>query len=58
MFVTVVMGNDFPESVWEDSTKAEQYVLEKNAADKEEASNPRTRRRRIYWRTYRFEVRV
>lgn len=55
MKVFVVMGNDFPESVFETEAAAEKYVEQKKAADPEhrkQYGGPR-----IYWRTYEFEVR-
>ena len=48
--VYVVMGNDFPDSVWDDLAKAEAHCVEKR---KEGPFNPRGTPR-IYWRTYDF----
>lgn len=47
MEVYVVMGNDFPDSVFADKITAERYCEEKRI-DHEP---------RIYWRVYEFEVR-
>lgn len=49
--VFVVMSNDSPESVWSDEAKADAYVKAKNEADKAEFPH-----RRIFWRTYNFDL--
>lgn len=49
MKVFVVMGNDFPDCVFDDSDKADEYIKTKKDDDQKEF-------RRIYWRSYEFEV--
>lgn len=50
MNVYVVMGNDYPDSVFDSEQAAERYCEEKRRAHKR--GEPR-----IYWRTYEFKVR-
>ena len=56
MKVYVIMGNDFPESVFASEEVAERYVKAKMAdpANRHERSNTP----RIYWRSYEFELRT
>lgn len=49
MKVYVVMGNDFPDSVFKEEKDAETYCDEKRKANK-------PGQRVIYWRVYDFEV--
>lgn len=46
--VYVVMGNDFPECVYDDEKKAEKFI----AGEKKKDTS-----RRIHWRVYAFDVR-
>jgi len=54
MKVWVIMGNDYPDSVFASEAAAEKYVNERKAED-----NPTKDGlcRRIYWRAYEYEVR-
>ncbi len=49
MKVWVVMGNDFPDSVWSSEHAAESYCIEKKAERRDVGP-------RIHWRVYEFEV--
>lgn len=49
MKVFVVMGNDFPDSVWDTEEAAEKYC--------EAQRNDKNYSPRIYWRVYEFTVR-
>lgn len=51
--VFVVMGNDYPHSVWSDGPAAEAYCKGKMDAQK---CDPLYLSPRIYWRVYPFEV--
>lgn len=55
--VYVVMGNDFPEAVFDNEPAAEAYIALLKARDRvEQNSFGRNYMPRIYWRTYAFEV--
>lgn len=49
MKVWVIMGNDYPDAVFDSKTEAEAYCTRKTV------SAPQTRRK-IYWRAYEFTV--
>lgn len=51
--VYIVMGNDFPDAVFSNKTKAEEYVEKKKT---ETPKFPLTGTARIYWRCYEFEL--
>jgi hypothetical protein len=53
MAVWVVMGNDFPDSVFSNSADAASYVARMYALEKKKQKGFGPR---IYWRSYRFEV--
>lgn len=54
MKVWVVMGNDYPDSVFATEAAAETYVAEK----KKEKTEQLFGHARIHWRAYEFEVRL
>lgn len=54
MKVWVVMGNDFPETVFDTEKSADDFVAEKKA---DPANTNQFGGRRIYWRSYEFELR-
>lgn len=54
MKVYVVMGNDYPDSVFLSEEVAQSYCDEKNAESKREAGP--LGGRRVYWRHYEFEL--
>lgn len=56
MKVWVVMSNDFPDCVFDNEHAATIYVSGANWRDKQEAELPYNQRRRIYYRTYEFDV--
>jgi hypothetical protein len=51
MIVYVIMGNDYPDSVFTSENKAKVYVKRKNAKDKKEFPHCR-----IFWRLYPFDL--
>lgn len=51
--VWVVMGSDFPDSVWEDEAAAEDYSTAKNNEDKNKKKHGGSR---IYYRVYGMKV--
>lgn len=51
MPVWVVMGNDFPDSVFDNSEAAERHCDSKRDGHE-------THARRIYWRVYKFQLRT
>lgn len=55
MKVYVIMGNDFPECVFDTEEKAEAFCTERKKLDEAERKTPGYGRR-IYWRVYEFEV--
>lgn len=50
--VFVVMGNDFPDSVFGQVEMAEQYVAEKIQEERDKTRDFR----RIHWRYYEFDI--
>lgn len=56
--VHVVMGNDYPDSVFSTAEAAEKYCAERRAADKKR-NNLEGKRfyPTVYWRVYSFPVR-
>lgn len=52
MKVWVVMGNDFPNAVFSSEAAADEYCARKKAEPPVHHGNFR----RIYWRTYEFEL--
>lgn len=55
----VIMGNDYPESVFADKDAADNYVKSKMDDEREEheRKNPGGfYSPRIYWRSYEFEI--
>lgn len=57
MKVFVIMGNDFPECVFMDRTKAEEYCEERKKVDKARRDLEGDSRPGIYWRSYELELR-
>lgn len=60
--VFVIMGNDFPDAIFDNQGAAEQYIYKKNCEhpdyDKLNRKYPlRLTVQRIHWRWYQFEVR-
>lgn len=53
MKVYVVMGNDFPDAVFDSQKKAEQFIEQKK---KEDDKIKEKYYARIYWRAYEFEL--
>lgn len=53
MKVWVIMGNDFPNSVFSNEEDADAYVACMDAAEKKKLKGFGPR---IYWRSYEFEV--
>lgn len=53
MKVFVVMGNDYPDSVWRNEKEAEEYCELK----KSDKTTQTMGHARIYWRTYEFKLR-
>ncbi len=56
MKVYVVMGNDYPDAVFQAEAAAEKYVGERTISEKAAASKPDMFHRRIYYRYYEFEL--
>lgn len=55
--VHVVMGNDYPESVFSEEAAARRYVLAKTQEQRVKSAKERTPSPRVYWSMYSFEVR-
>ena len=53
MTMYVVMGNDFPQCVFTDPQKADDYCALKNAEDRKRREKERGRI--IYWRAYEVQ---
>lgn len=57
--VYVVMGNDYPECVYDDEAKAEKFIEEeKKKLEKKMGKKVGSFNQRIYWRIYAFDVRT
>lgn len=58
MQVFVVMGNDYPDSVFLEEKAAERYCEEKRNSPEEKRHRERWSGTsvRIYWRVYKFEL--
>lgn len=56
MKVYVVMGNDYPDSVFSEEERAENYVAEKIEQDRL-ARERKERYTQIHWRWYAFDMR-
>lgn len=58
MKVYVIMGNDYPHSVYQSEADADDFVKVAETAEKEMEKRPvpQRERRRIHWRSYEFEL--
>jgi hypothetical protein len=56
MKVYVVMGNDFPETIFGTEKGAAEFVAEKKQREDVEAKSRYRSRPMIYWRFYEFEL--
>lgn len=54
MKVWVIMGNDYPDAVFDSENAAKSYVETKQAAER--VGLRRYETPRIYWRNYEFEL--
>lgn len=53
MRVWVVMGNDYPDAVFDNEVAANEYIRKARTIDKVKFGDTYTR---IYWRAYTFEM--
>lgn len=54
--VWVIMGNDFPESVWGDEEKVNKEIERLKKEDEDRLKKLRTMGPKVYYRSYAFEV--
>lgn len=56
MIVYVVMGNDYPHSVYKTEAAAYKFVAEANAQEKTGEQTRSLGRMRIFWRAFSFSL--